>query len=261
MTILAPTTGRIVGRKASSRMKPSAPRSSRPARSGPRDRAIATRFERAALPAADAVLARSGGALVRAALDRIRLEVARLVALAVEDEPWDFAFAERGFGSAGDEWPAFVVSGEGGRVSLRGRIDRLDRSHDGAAVRAIDYKRRVQPPAIADLGSTAIQVPIYAIVAQRALGVAVARGRYVSTVSPAKNSTTAFDERFDALVATAPDGSTEATRGALERVLAIRRGLVAPQPEAPKWCASCGLDGACRRPRFAVTMVGREEGE
>src|SRR5947209_16057148 len=31
-----------------------------------------------------------------------------------------------------------------------------------------------------------------------------------------------------------------------------------PVPAAPKWCASCGLDGACRRPRFAVTMLGRE---
>lgn len=224
----------------------------------PRD---AVAIERVAMQAADAALARSGGALVRAALDRIRLEVARIVTLAIEDDTWDFAFAERSFGADGDEWPAFIVADASGRVALRGRIDRVDRSHDQVAVRAIDYKRRVSLPAIQELGGTAIQVPIYALVAQRALGASAARGRYLSTVSPARASTAAFDERFAELVAPESDGSTQATRAALELVLAIRRGEIAPRPEAPKWCASCGLDGACRRPRFAVTMVGREEGE
>jgi hypothetical protein len=222
----------------------------------PRDRGA---IEVAARAASNAVLARSGGALVRASLDRIRLEVERIVALAIDDEDWNFAWAERGFGNAGDEWPALVLEDARGRVALRGRIDRLDTARD--AVRAVDYKRRVSLPAIVELGASAIQVPLYAIVARRGLGVRDAQGRYLSTISPAKNATTSFQDRFDALVAEDASGGSEATRAALDRIHTLRAGDVAPVPTAPKWCASCGLDGACRRPRFAVTMIGREDQE
>jgi len=224
----------------------------------PRDPSV---IEREAMRAADEVLARDGGALARAALARIRAEVARIVALAIEDDAWDFVFAERGFGGAGDEWPAFVIERDGARVALRGRVDRIDVAHDGNAARAIDYKRRVTLPAIVELGVTSIQVPLYALVAKRSLGLREARGRYVSTISPARASSATFDARFAALVREEADGSTEATRFAIDRVRALRDGEIAPKPIAPKWCAQCGLDGACRRPRFAVTMIGREESD
>ena len=222
----------------------------------PRDRRA---IEDAACSASNAVLARSGGALVRASLDRIRLEVDRIVSLAIDDEDWDFAWAERGFGNAGDEWPALVIEDVRGRVALRGRIDRIDTAP--GAVRAVDYKRRVTPIAIVELGASAIQVPLYAIVARRGLGVKEARGRYLSTISPAKNATSSFDDRFAALVEEDASQSSEATRAALDRVHTLRAGDIAPVPTAAKWCASCGLDGACRRPRFAVTMIGREDQE
>jgi hypothetical protein len=234
----------------------------------PRDRAAITDVARAA---SNAVLARSGGALVRASLERIQLEVDRIVSLAIDDEEWDFAYSERGFGNAGDEWPALLLEDIRGRVALRGRIDRLDVSAKQnvaisndvtpGAVRAVDYKRRVSLPAIAELGASAIQVPLYAIVARRGLGVTDARGRYLSTISPARNATSSFDDRFEALVEEDSTGSSEATRAALDRVHTLRAGDVAPVPTAAKWCAACGLDGACRRPRFAVTMIGREEQE
>ena len=117
-----------------------------------------------------------------------------------------------------------------GRVALRGRIDRVDVSakrdvaNDNTArdaVCAVDYKRRVSLPAIADLGHAAIQVPLYAIVAQRALGARSAHGRYLSTLSP-RPVTSQFEDRFAALVAAAPDGSTEATRAALDAIHALR---------------------------------------
>jgi hypothetical protein len=223
----------------------------------PRNRAA---IEDVAMRAADETLARTGGALARAALDRIRTEVVAIVSLAIDDDDWSFAFAERGFGHDGDAWPALVIEREGARLALRGRIDRIDVARDASAVRAIDYKRRVSPPAIVDLGATSIQIPLYAIVARRALGVAGARGRYLSTVSPRAPSA-AFDARFAELVAEDADGSTEATRFAIERVVALREGDVGPRPTAPKWCAQCGLDAACRRPRFAVTMIDREDDE
>ncbi len=224
----------------------------------PRDRRA---IEEAARAASNDVLARSGGALVRASLERIRLEVDRIVSLAIDDEEWNFAWAERGFGNAGDEWPALVLEDARGRIALRGRIDRLDVSAAPGAVRAVDYKRRVSLPAIVELGASAIQVPLYAIVARRSLGVKDARGRYLSTISPAKNATTSFDDRFAELVEEDAAHSSEATRAALDRVHSLRAGDVAPVPTAPKWCATCGLDGACRRPRFAVTMIGREDQE
>ncbi len=224
----------------------------------PRDRAA---IEDASSRAANEILARDGGALARAALERIRSEVERIVSLAIDDDAWNFAFAERGFGNAGDEWPALAIERDGARLTLRGRIDRVDVSPDGSAVRAVDYKRRVTLPAIVELGATSIQVPLYALVAKRALGARTARGRYLSTVSPARNSSASFDDRFDELVREWIDGSTEATTFAIDRVVALREGDIGPRPTAPKWCAQCGLDGACRRPRFAITMIGREDGE
>jgi RecB family exonuclease len=225
-------------------------------------------IERAASRAADGVLARSGGAVVLAAFDRIRLEVAKVVALAAADEAWDFARAEQSFGdprasvavAAGEGgWPAFVVADGRTRVALRGRIDRVDEARGGSAVRAIDYKRRVSLPPITDLGGAAIQVPLYALVAQRAFGASSAQGRYLSTVSPAAASTAAFDERFAELVKPDESGSTEVSRVVLELLRSLRAGEIAPRPSAPKWCAQCGLDGACRRPRFAVTLAREAE--
>ncbi len=218
-------------------------------RARPRD---AGAIERAATAAAEGVLARGGGAIVRAALDRIRLEVAKVVELAIEDEDWDFTLAEQSFGDASG-WPALVLANTDTRVALRGRIDRIDVAHDASVVRAIDYKRRVSLPPLSDLGSTSIQVPIYALVARSALGAAKAYGQYLSTVSPAPRSTTAFDARFADIVAPSADGSSEISRAVLEHVRTLRAGGIAPRPSAPKWCGQCGLDGACRRPRFAVT--------
>jgi len=225
----------------------------------PRDRDA---IERGAMAAAEAVLVRGGSAAVRAAHARIQLEVAKVVDLAIDDNEWDFVLAEQSFGDGAGVtqggWPAFVVADGETRVSLRGRIDRIDVASDASAVRAIDYKRRVSLPPITDLGSTAIQVPIYALVARSALGAAIAYGRYLSTVSPAQRSTPAFDARFADLVTAAADGSTEASRSVLELVRSLRAGEIAPRPSAAKWCAQCGLDGACRRPRFAVTASGEE---
>ncbi len=225
-------------------------------RERPRDRDA---IERAARAAADGVLARDGAMVVRASLDRIRLEVQNLVALAIDDEAWDFFAAEQGFGR--DGWPAFVVEDEHTRVALRGRIDRVDVAHDGSSVRAIDYKRRVTLPAIADLGGAAIQVPIYALVAQRALKTPSVHGRYLSTISPARSSTKAFDDRFAAVVRASPDGSSEASRMVIELVRALRAGDIAPRPSSSKWCEQCGLDGACRRPRFAMALEQPQDQE
>ena len=208
-------------------------------------------IEDAARRATDAVLVREGGGLIKATLDRLRLEVLALVALAIDDEDWDFTLAEQPFG---DErgWAALVVDDGVSHVALRGRIDRVDVAHDGTAVRAVDYKRRVSLPAIVDLGAGAIQVPLYALVARERLDVASASGRYVSTVKPARISA-AFDERLADLVARDEAGASEASRTVLAIMSAVRSGDVAPRPSSPKWCAACGLDGACRRPRFAIT--------
>ena len=200
---------------------------------------------------------------MRAALDRIRTEVARIVSLAIEDETWDFAFAERGFGNAGDEWPALVIE----RGALTPHAARTNRSRRSSHTtnppsRAIDYKRRVSLPAIVDLGVTAIQIPLYAIVAQRALGVARRSRSLPLDGEPRAFGDAAFDARFAELVArTSQTARRKRRRFAIDSVLALRDGDIGPQPSAPKWCAQCGLDAACRRPRFAVTMIGREESD
>ena len=47
---------------------------------------------------------------------------------------------ELAFGLAGAQEPAIVVSLDGGAVAFRGRIDRVDRSPDGARLLVLDYK-------------------------------------------------------------------------------------------------------------------------
>jgi hypothetical protein len=213
-------------------------------------------IERAAATAIESVLSRGGSAVVLAALDRIRVEVALVVASAIDDEAWDFEVAEQPFGSGSvSAWPALVVERDGVRVALRGRIDRVDASHPRSDARAIDYKRSVSLPPIVELGRTALQVPLYALVAQRALGARAANGRYVSTVKPSLVAKS-FDERLGQLVSPDGDGSCAVTRTVVGLTESLRHGDITPRPSTPKWCAQCPFDGACRRPRFSFGSEG-----
>ncbi len=212
------------------------------------------------LAAAEEVLgAAPGHAALRAVVRfRVRESVRAVLLRAIEDERWDFFLAEQSFGSRSrrteESWPAFDV---GGRLWLRGSIDRVDRAHGTGAVRVLDYKRSKNTvrEASSQLGVTALQVPIYAAVAARQLG-AHATGTYMPIqprdLATETKSRASVEDRVTELVQRPPGGLSEIEERVLEIASAARAGRFVPLPVRESECTHCGVSGGCRKPRFAM---------
>ena len=195
---------------------------------------------------------------------RVRDAVRAVLAVSLEDETWDFSLAEQPFGArSAKTWPALSLVAEDVRLLLRGSIDRVDRAHDGKALRVIDYKRSktTVSGAATSLGETALQVPLYACVASRSLGLR-ATGAYVPVqardASSKPNAKAAA--RMDDLVARPADGGlAEIERRALAVVAGIRAGGLVPAPANESECRFCEVSGGCRKPRFAMAPATSDE--
>jgi hypothetical protein len=190
---------------------------------------------------------------------RALASVAALLRMAAEDPQHRFFSAEQGFGD-GESWPAFLLErgAERGaeRLLLRGSIDRVDVTTEGARVRVIDYKRRKNTilKATRNLGVTSLQVPIYARVAARVLRKSTGESGYLPTepkdlksAAPPKNLAAAMER-----VLAESDGLSAIEKRALDVVSELRHGTFLPDPAASDVCARCAHDGACRRPRFTI---------
>jgi len=228
-------------------------------RARPRDRAS---IETRARAAYDDFLARapSASSIRRIALDRVRADVAAVVAWSLADDAWDFAHAEKSFGAPNDEWPAVVIDDGVVRIALRGTIDRVDVAHDARAVRAIDYKSSAATALDAGkrLGETTFQVAIYARAAAR--GAAEIAGLYLPARARAlaeHRASRAHDEAWKRAHADAGGRAAIDVR-ALDVVRALRSGDVMPRPYAEAACTRCDLDGGCRKPRFAIQTDDEE---
>ncbi|MGC9399154.1 MAG: PD-(D/E)XK nuclease family protein [Anaerolineae bacterium] len=138
--------------------------------------------------------------------------------------------------------PPLVIRRDGITLQLRGYIDRVDRAADGK-LRIIDYKAGSTPISPRDLvEGTRLQLPLYALAAQEALGESVDSGFYWH-ISSAEASSLKL-ERFSGGVA----GAIEtAVAHALSIVEAVRAGEFAPAPPS----------GGC--PRFCPAAVYCEE--
>ncbi len=135
--------------------------------------------------------------------------------------------------------PPLVIRHDGVTLRLRGYIDRVDRAPDGE-LRIIDYKAGSTPISPRDLvEGTRLQLPLYALAAQEALGDAVASGFYWH-ISAAKPSSLKL-ERFTGGVA----GAIEtAVAHALTIVEAVRAGEFAPMPPpggCPRFCPAAAF--------------------
>lgn len=215
------------------------------------------------IAAADAILDRWQGHAPLRAIARLRVNdaVRAVLCASIEESAWDFSVAEQTFGARdGASWKALVLSEDDVRVSLRGSIDRIDRGHDGRSLRVIDYKRSktTVTEAARSLGETALQVPLYACVASRELGLA-ASGVYMPTqardvTSEVKPGARAA-QRMDELVARADGALAEIERRALAIVASARAGGLAPMPAHESECRLCAASGGCRKPRFAMAPV------
>jgi RecB family exonuclease len=188
-------------------------------------------------------------------LARARDDVRAVLDFSLADAEWDFALAEQPFGEGG-EWPPLRLEAAGAPLLLRGKIDRVDLAHDAARTRVIDYKssRRAADVGTREMGTTAFQVPLYALVAARAQGGEGARGVYLPT--PARDLEAGVREvtaeRWSELLESAP-------AAAAQIVGAMREGSLAPVPRDEKACVFCHVRGGCRKPRFAVAPDDERE--
>jgi hypothetical protein len=107
---------------------------------------------------------------------------------------------------------------------------------------------------VASLGTTDLQVPLYARAAARELRAPSAFGLYLPTGArdvAGFEPKDAFASRWTELM-TEDLGFARVEERALAIVRELRGGALAPIPEDERACATCAFDGACRRPRFAI---------
>jgi RecB family exonuclease len=242
----------------------------------PRD---AERIVRSGLSAVDDLLeAWQGHAPLRTVVRlRVRDAVLGVLREALAEDAWNFVLAEQSFGPRRREdsepWPAHVVRRDDGAARapadtgllLRGSIDRVDLARDGPAVRVIDYKRSKTTvrAATSSLGESAIQVPLYAVVAAERFGLP-ATGSYMPTQPRdlGQEPSARARARIEELARRDPDdGPAPIERRALELVSAARAGRFAPVPASESECRHCAVSGGCRKPRFAMAPAeDAEEG-
>lgn len=195
---------------------------------------------------------------------RVRDAVRAMLEASIDDEKWDFLLAEQPFGAPSPPtWPPLTFAEENVRLSLRGSIDRVDDAHDGRMLRVIDYKRsKATVVGMASaLGETALQVPLYACVAERVLGKETT-GAYLPAVArDARLKPSAkVAARLDELVARPANGElAEIERRALSIVGAVRSGTLLPLVASEAECRFCEFSGGCRKPRFAMAALDVED--
>jgi len=157
-----------------------------------------------------------------------------LEALAQADGQWVPSFFEESFG-VGDR-PPLVVEGEGDSLRLRGFIDRVDVSPDGA-VRIIDYKTggkwAFTNRAVTE--GKKLQLPLYALAVRDALGLGEPVEGFYWHVQQAERSSFTLS-RFDG----GPWGAIKVVVGkSWEAVHGARRGHFVPCPPqggCPSYC-------------------------
>ena len=176
-----------------------------------------------------------------------------------------FLFAERRFGAARvafgaheDGWAALELpdaDGDGGgSVFVDGQIDRVDCAVDRRLARVVDYKTG-KLPSLDEHGKSVFQLPLYAAVVARELGVEAIDAVYVQI----RSGGSILEHPREDLQRSLPAERAEALREARRRVLGLWAGDVTPRPRRDPLCARCDARDVCRRP--AVMPVDDEPEE
>jgi ATP-dependent helicase/nuclease subunit B len=141
--------------------------------------------------------------------------------------------------------PSLVLRTEAGEVRLHGYIDRLDTAPDGS-LRVIDYKSGSTPISAKHLQEgSRLQLPIYALAAQRALGLGQVSSGFYWHIQTAEASSLKLEKY---------DGGVEAAYAAAiahigKHVKGIRAGHFEPKPPAEGCPSYCPAVGFCWRYR------------
>lgn len=179
----------------------------------------------------------------------------------VTGAPWVPTAFEAGFG-AGEGEPAVAHSLADGRtVRLRGRLDRLDVSPDGARARVVDYKSGASPGGRGAFlrHGTALQLPIYRLGAEalcraRGLAARVDEAQYYFLTRRGGRRRLAFTEAdwtarrddFDRVLGTVLDG--------------IAEGRFFQNPSA-ETCRHCDYQAICGTERERIAWAERKLGD
>jgi ATP-dependent helicase/DNAse subunit B len=171
--------------------------------------------------------------------DVLRRTVEALIEIAGEYAPLE---QELSFGLG--ERPPLVIGGQGQALplQLRGYIDRVDRAPDGR-LRIIDYKAGSTPISARDLEEGhRLQLPLYALAAEEALGAEVADGFYWH-IGAAKPSSLRLEKYRDGVIGAADT----AVAYALSIGAAVCDGQFAPKPPDDGCPAFCPVVVFCER--------------
>jgi RecB family exonuclease len=159
-----------------------------------------------------------------------------------------FAWGERRFGP-GQPWGALeIADAPNPSVFVDGQIDRIDRSADGLSARVVDYKTGSKKTPKDDHGRTAFQLPLYAAVVGRALGIERVQALYVGVAQ--RGVVTEWPVKEEDRLELGGLGAS-AMNEARRLVLAMWRGEVAPRPRTATQCDRCEARDICRRPAVA----------
>jgi RecB family exonuclease len=207
-----------------------------------------------------ALLRERSSPLYRAEVERGLRDVEAVLVWSLEDTTgFRFAYGERSFGETrlsvarpGDparqaqkNWPPLRIGDGRDAVFVKGRIDRVDITSDGARARVIDYKTGALP-AWKDVGTLVFQPPLYALALWLQLGplsMPEIRALYLDT---SKRPPRPFPAEKSQVFS--PESMASAQQRAKAIVERLRRGDVAPRPADALVCARCSVRDVCRRP-------------
>ncbi len=198
--------------------------------------------------------------LRKEAVSRAVSDALGVIAKAIEDgDPLHFAYAEKRFG-AGEkgEWKALALEGEGETppIYVDGQIDRIDHRAQGGVTRVIDYKSSLPTSAARKTGA-ALQLPLYAAAAQRAMGGNEVKRVYLAIKKRGEIEAWPREEKEQTL---SPDDIAQAITKARQVVLKLWEGDVAARPARKTLCERCDVRDVCRRPAVMPMDEDEEEG-
>lgn len=155
--------------------------------------------------------------------------------------------ARFGFGFDPNSYPALVIDGEHGPITIRGVIDRVDLHEepngDGIAATVIDYKTSSSPISLADAQTgTNLQLPLYALAVSKAIlpAAKVKAGEFLSINAAKKIGSIEFGaEKATGLL----DDTVKRLR---DTVSSVRSGDFSVRPANSKVCKNCDHHSVCR---------------
>jgi hypothetical protein len=140
---------------------------------------------------------------------------------------------------------------------VRGRIDRIDKLPDGRAL-IVDYKYSAAANVAAKMDkATLLQPGLYALAAERALGLKPAGVFYFGLKDKLKvvgwsDPPGLFGIKTEPLTAEWIDGVVQIAGTAADQ---IRQGRIAPMPASLELCRLCDFRDVCRYDRAARTLT------